>query len=221
MVMAVVTRTCEGCGVQFTFTVKPARYPRRFCNQSCYANSQRHKDLIDARRKTEKYKALRKKYHQTDKDKATNKKYRQSDLGRTTNKKYRQSHKRIVWTKEYEKSNKVKTRRKNYRQTDSGRVNHLKIEQGRRARKRDAFVEDVDVRVLLDLQGGVCFLCSQSISLDIKHPDPMSLSLDHITPLVKGGSHSYENCAATHLRCNLVKGVKSVEDVAPLLRLVS
>ena len=183
-----------GCGEQFTFTVK-CGHRRNFCTEQCHSVS--------------------------DNRKATHKKYQLSDKRKIAIKNYEQSNERKTSKKQYCQSDQYKVINKRYRQSDIGKDTLRKLSQRRRARKRDAFVEDVDVRVLLDLQGGVCFLCSQPISSDIKHPDPMSLSLDHIMPLVNGGLHSYENCAATHLRCNLVKGVKSVEDIAPLLRLVS
>ena len=144
-----------------------------------------------------------------------------SDQNAEVKRKYQISDKRKASNKKREGTDKRKASQKRYRLGDAGKSTCLKLNQRRRARKLDAFVETVDVLVLLDLQGGACFLCSQPISLDIKWPDPLSLSLDHITPLVRSGSHSYDNCAATHLRCNLVKGVKSVNDVAPLLRLVS
>lgn len=180
MGMAEVTRTCVGCGEQFTFTVKRGPAPS-FCTRSCY-------------RLTDKDKATRKRYSKTDKDKASQKRYRETDRFKASQKKYRQS--------------------------DIGKAVSSKVNHRRRARKLDAFIEDVDVRILLDIQGGACFLCCQPISLDKKYPDPMSVSIDHITPLARSGVHSYENCAATHLQCNMVKGIKSIEEVAPLLRLV-
>ena len=149
----------------------------------------------DCHSQSHQNKAVKKKYESTDKRKKSNNKHKKTDKGRASQKRYRQGEK--------------------------GRLTYLKLNQRQRAIRRNAFIEDVDINVLLTLQGNVCFLCSEPISLDVKWPEPMSLSLDHIVPLANGGLHSYENCSATHLRCNLVKGVKSVDDVAPLLRLVS
>jgi len=144
-----------------------------------------------------------------------------SDQNKAVKRKYQLSDKRKASNRKLQKTEKRKISQKKYREGDAGKATYLKLNQRRRALGRRAFIEDVDVRVLLDLQGSACFLCHEPISLDPKWPDPMSVSLDHILPLAKNGKHSYENCAATHLRCNLVKGVKSVEDIAPLLRLVS
>lgn len=52
----------------------------------------------------------------------------------------------------------------------------------------------------------VCGLCGAPISRDIKFPDPMSWSLDHIIPLAKdpGRVYAYDKdyVQPAHLRCN-------------------
>lgn len=40
----------------------------------------------------------------------------------------------------------------------------------------------------------------------------MSRSLDHVVPLVADGSHTRDNLAYTHLRCNVRKGARSPEN---------
>ena len=46
---------------------------------------------------------------------------------------------------------------------------------------------------------GICQLC-------IKYVEPRKASMDHIRPLSKGGTHTWDNIQLVHLRCNLVKG---------------
>ena len=53
---------------------------------------------------------------------------------------------------------------------------------------------------------GKCGICGDHIDTALKHPDPRSLSLDHIIPRSKGGSHSATNLQAAHLSCNVAKG---------------
>lgn len=55
-----------------------------------------------------------------------------------------------------------------------------------------------------------CRLCGLSVQADLKWPDPGSPSLDHIVPLSRGGGHTYANVQLAHLRCNLVKGNRTV-----------
>lgn len=53
---------------------------------------------------------------------------------------------------------------------------------------------------------GKCGICGEHIDTTIKHPDTMSLSLDHIIPRSKGGGHKADNLQPAHLSCNLLKG---------------
>lgn len=54
-------------------------------------------------------------------------------------------------------------------------------------------------------QGGIC-PCGEPIDRSLKYPDPMSPSLDHITPLARGGKHEQSNIQWMHVRCNVIKG---------------
>lgn len=80
----------------------------------------------------------------------------------------------------------------------------------RRARKRDAFVEDVprfeiferdnwECRILGCLYPGIL------VNPDASWPDPLSASVDHVIPLAKGGLHERVNLVCAHLHCNIVK----------------
>lgn len=66
---------------------------------------------------------------------------------------------------------------------------------------------DQDVR---DLHGDDCYLCGFEIDYALKFPDPRSRSVDHIVPLSRGGSHTLDNVAMTHLRCNMSKNAKPI-----------
>lgn len=59
---------------------------------------------------------------------------------------------------------------------------------------------------IFDRDGWVCGICSEPIDRDLLHPDPMSVSLDHIIPMSKGGGHVPLNVTCAHLFCNLSKG---------------
>jgi 5-methylcytosine-specific restriction endonuclease McrA len=49
---------------------------------------------------------------------------------------------------------------------------------------------------------GHCGICGEWIDLREKHPSKKSMSVDHIVPRAKGGSHSFDNLQAAHLGCN-------------------
>lgn len=78
----------------------------------------------------------------------------------------------------------------------------------RRARNRKAYVAPVFLNEVVVRDKGMCQLCGKAVSLKLKHPHPMSASIDHIIPISCGGTHEPRNVQLTHLRCNLLKGVK-------------
>lgn len=83
--------------------------------------------------------------------------------------------------------------------------------QRRRARIRDAYLEDVDVRVLLERDRGKCTLCSTTVTTDVvRLPSgglaPHTATIDHIVPLSRGGEHSYANTRLACLGCNVRRG---------------
>lgn len=65
---------------------------------------------------------------------------------------------------------------------------------------------------IFERDGWSCGICGEPVDRELKWPDPMSKSLDHVRPLAKGGHHVRTNCQLAHLSCNVSKGDKEVED---------
>lgn len=76
----------------------------------------------------------------------------------------------------------------------------------RQRRMKDAFVEKVDRNAVFERDAWTCQLCGGAIDRDIKGPDSMSPSVDHIVSISCGGKHSMANVQASHLGCNKAKG---------------
>ena len=77
--------------------------------------------------------------------------------------------------------------------------------QLRRTRIAGGIVEKfLDIEIF-ERDNYVCGLCDESIDLFLRHPDLMSVSLDHILPVSLGGNHTRDNVQPAHLRCNLSK----------------
>ena len=58
------------------------------------------------------------------------------------------------------------------------------------------------VPVLAEAKGTDCGICSNPIDMELKYPDPMSRSVDHIFPRSLGGTEDLENLQLAHLNCN-------------------
>lgn len=88
------------------------------------------------------------------------------------------------------------------------------------ARKRTArFCSKTCDKEIFDRDRWRCQLCGGRVSRSLRHPDPLSASLDHIVPLNDGGAHIRANVQLAHLRCNLSKGPRRVS-AGEQLRLV-
>jgi 5-methylcytosine-specific restriction endonuclease McrA len=51
----------------------------------------------------------------------------------------------------------------------------------------------------------------------LRHPDPMRVSLDHVIPISKGGSHTYANTQCAHLLCNIQKNNRGAGEQLALI----
>ncbi|QBZ30769.1 HNH endonuclease [Corynebacterium diphtheriae] len=86
-----------------------------------------------------------------------------------------------------------------------------------KARKREAFVEDVVPSEVFERDHWVCGICGERIPKRAKWPDVRSASVDHIVPLAAGGMHEMKNVQAAHLGCNSAKRHKGSGDQLALI----
>lgn len=58
--------------------------------------------------------------------------------------------------------------------------------------------------------GAPCWICGHNIDLQLDARHPLSWTLDHLTPLSKGGSLlDPANARAAHRRCNSARGART------------
>ena len=118
--------------------------------------------------------------------------------------------KRKAYEKRWYKDNKEKARASR-KQWGADNPDILReYNQKRRAKKRSAFVETVDTKMIFEREGGRCRICTRKLSLETKWPNPLFASTDHIVPLSVGGEHSYKNTQLACLECNMKKGNRTV-----------
>lgn len=135
-------------------------------------------------------------------------------------------------TREYYIKNKDKIleRCKRYRQSERGKEIRKKYYLSEKAKadkiyqriKRRAIIingdTDITIQKLFDRDKGVCKLCGKLCDWnDIKYKNGCTItgdnypSIDHIKPLSKGGSHTWDNVQLAHCYCNSVKQDKTLD----------
>lgn len=75
----------------------------------------------------------------------------------------------------------------------------------RRARERDAFVQDVDRVAIFERDGWICQLCNRPTDRAASVPARQAPTIDHIIPLAQGGTHEPANVQCAHFSCNCAK----------------
>lgn len=108
-----------------------------------------------------------------------------------------------------------KERRKEYLRHWATTNRHKISEKQARRRARKLArgpVEEIDREVVVTRDGAVCYLCQEPIDLSLSGWHPMGLTLDHVIPLSRGGSHTLNNLKPTHRACNVRKSARTPEE---------
>jgi 5-methylcytosine-specific restriction endonuclease McrA len=110
------------------------------------------------------------------------------------------------YTAQYQKDNRDQTNAK----TARWRIAHPEAKRAsearRRVRKYQGVVEDFLDTEIFERDNYICGLCNEVIDREFPSRHPMSVTLDHILPISKGGHHTRANVQAAHFVCNMRKG---------------
>ena len=60
-------------------------------------------------------------------------------------------------------------------------------------------------KAVVERDGAVCHLCHEPIDLTLSGHALMGLTIDHVIPLSRGGSHTLDNLKPAHRTCNARK----------------
>lgn len=63
---------------------------------------------------------------------------------------------------------------------------------------------------IFERDGWRCQVCGKKVRRDVNSKHPLYPSLDHITPLAKGGTHTRVNVQCVHLSCNFTKQARLI-----------
>lgn len=75
----------------------------------------------------------------------------------------------------------------------------------RQARKRAGGGELVSPWKVFERDRWLCWICGSATSARYLAADPLSPTMDHVTPISRGGAHSYANIKCAHAICNARK----------------
>ena len=84
--------------------------------------------------------------------------------------------------------------------------------KGHRYRSRMASVEHEEfiASEIYERDRWRCGICGKKVNKKLRHPDLLSPTLDHITPLSLGGPHTRDNVQLAHYICNIKKGNRNI-----------
>ena len=64
---------------------------------------------------------------------------------------------------------------------------------------------DISIERLLRRDGHSCYLCGETVNTKTDHNDDYYPSIEHVVPVAKGGTHTWDNVKLAHRRCNYLK----------------
>jgi 5-methylcytosine-specific restriction endonuclease McrA len=143
-------------------------------------------------------------------------KYRKQNLAYYyANKDELNEYRRAKWPEIYEQSKDHRSaQRKQHLKEHPEKVRELA--RKRRATKRANGWERYTEAQVLELHGAVCHICGAEIDLTLdrrigKEGWEMSLHIDHVIPISKGGPDKLSNVKPSHGKCNLKKRATLLE----------
>lgn len=181
--------TCEWCSAEFSRAGKRGCVPR-FCSERC-------KDKA----KHARYKAEGRVYKPAPKPP----KERQCQACGVL---FRIKGSRRYCSEDCKKEGKRAVNRKAYHKffAENGRSPSMVLSADRRrALTKTTQIEPIERIKVYVRDEWTCALCGEGVDVKLNFPDPLSPSLDHIIPLARGGSHTYNNVQLAHLGCNQQK----------------
>lgn len=99
-----------------------------------------------------------------------------------------------------------------YLQSDQYKLITRQVRHSRRARMRNAQIEDVDSLVIAQRDKYKCHICRKRVNMNLEHNDKYSPTMDHLIPISLGGDHTYANIRLAHRTCNSSKGNRAVNE---------
>lgn len=83
------------------------------------------------------------------------------------------------------------------------------------AKRRKVYAQgdSIDSLTLFNLHAWTCCICMEPINRFVRVPDWNAATIEHIVPISRGGTHTWDNVAPAHYKCNMSKGDSLQEDL--------
>jgi 5-methylcytosine-specific restriction endonuclease McrA len=65
--------------------------------------------------------------------------------------------------------------------------------------------DDIPPLHLYEMYDWICHLCKEDIDPMLRFPNKRAATMDHLIPLSRGGTHTWDNVAPAHRDCNEAK----------------
>lgn len=113
----------------------------------------------------------------------------------------------------YRKNTKTEYREKQKQSSRNWQIRNPESKRRSEAKRRASYSERYTESEMLNLYGTDCNICNNSIDLNANRSPgkpgwELSLHVDHVIPISKGGTDTLENVRPTHGICNIKKGAK-------------
>lgn len=187
-------KPCAECGTTYT----PKRKNNIYCSGKCaykVYNRKRREKAQETSRQWRKDNA--------DRARATAKAYRAANLGSETARKRR-------WLEDPDNKERHRASMNRWAIRNPDKVPTYKLRRAQAELAGNATRKLIDAK--WEASNKTCCLCGSPIDDTLKSPDPMSITLEHITPIARGGRHDIDNIDFAHRACNTKKGAKTLEE---------
>lgn len=78
----------------------------------------------------------------------------------------------------------------------------------KRAKANGKYDNSITLEKLYKRDKGICYLCGKHLSLKTYYNAPTAPTIEHVIPIVKGGTHTWDNVRLACRQCNGIKGTK-------------
>lgn len=71
----------------------------------------------------------------------------------------------------------------------------------------------ISIERLLKRDGNKCYICNELMNKGSDYNDDDYPNIEHVKPLSKGGTHTWDNVKLAHRKCNMEKGIKELSEI--------